>query len=174
MPLPLGKPENLAQASSEAASPLPARPRRGTGKAPESGPFAAAPASGPLRKTISQSLSPAQALQSAASAEPLARSGENATALISDEDVVIFEQLRHQLLVWLRVEAVRSGAELGNQGAFQLVDLLRRQEGMDLARLQVVSTLLNMCDQIISSGKATLFDYKQAMMFYLMHTRRTV
>jgi hypothetical protein len=87
--------------------------------------------------------------------------------------VVIFEQLRHQLIIWLRVEAVRSGAELHGQGGFQLVELLRQQEGVDLARLQVVSTLLTMCDQIITSGRATLFDYKQAMMFYLMHTRRT-
>ncbi len=85
---------------------------------------------------------------------------------------MIFEQMRHQLVIWLRVEAVRAGADLGAQNTFQLVDTLRHQDGVDTARLQVVSTLLNMCDQIISSGRATLFDYKQAMMFYLMHTRR--
>ncbi len=90
----------------------------------------------------------------------------------SDEDVVIFEQMRHQLIIWLRVEVVRAGGELETQNPYQLVDLLRHQDGVDVARVQVVSTLLNMCDQIINSGHATLFDYKQAMMFYLMHTRR--
>ena len=93
--------------------------------------------------------------------------------MVGDEDVVIFEQLRYQLIVELRVEVVRAGIELNGQGAFQLVEALRNQDSMDMARLQVVSTLLNMCDQIISSGHATLSDYKQAMMFYLMHTRRT-
>lgn len=93
--------------------------------------------------------------------------------VVDDEDVVIFEQMRYQLIVELRVEAVRSGIELNGQSAPQLIEVLRHQEDMDLARLQVVSTLLNMCDQIITSGHATLFDYKQAMMFYLMHTRRS-
>ena len=100
------------------------------------------------------------------------KSAENGTALTADEDVVIFEQMRHQLIIWLRVEAVRAGIEPGAQNPFQLVELVRHQDGVDTARVQVVSTLLNMCDQIIGSGRATLFDYKQAMMFYLMHTRR--
>jgi hypothetical protein len=93
--------------------------------------------------------------------------------MASEEDVVIFEQMRHQLSIWLRVEAVRADIEPGSQNVFQLVEMLRRQEDADTARLQVVSTLLNMCDQIIAGGRATLFDYKQAMMFYLMHTRRS-
>ncbi len=91
-----------------------------------------------------------------------------------DEDVMVFEQIRHQLLVWLRVEAVRSGIdEITNQGAFQLLDLLQQQDGIDAARLQVVSTMLQLIDQVIASGRATMLDYKQTMMFYLMHTRHT-
>jgi hypothetical protein len=181
MPLPLNKPENLTTAFQTAVSPdaapsLSARPRRGTGKPPETSPtssFTSAPSSGPLRKSSSQHTATPSA-PSIQALQPLASPAtESSTVLISEEDVVIFEQLRHQLVVWLRVEAVRSGIELSNQGAFQLVETLRQQDGMDLARLQVVSTLLNMCDQIITSGRATLFDYKQAMMFYLMHTRRT-
>lgn len=100
------------------------------------------------------------------------KQSENGSVQTTDEDVVIFEQMRHQLIIWLRVEVVRAGGELETQNPYQLVDLLRHQEGVDVARVQVVSTLLNMCDQIISSGRASLFDYKQAMMFYLMHTRR--
>ena len=178
MPLPLGKPEGLSVSfqptTSPEVPPLPTRSRRG--KPTEFSP-AASPA-GPARGSTSQPL-PAptsRTLQPAVSATPAdiaVKQAESGTVLMSDEDVVIFEQMRHQLVVWLRVEAVRSGIELNGQGAFQLVEALRHQDGVDVARLQVVSTLLNMCDQIITSGRATLFDYKQAMMFYLMHTRRT-
>src|SRR5207248_2432461 len=97
---------------------------------------------------------------------------ESTTVLVSDEDVVIFEQMRHQLVVWLRIEAVRSGADISGQGAVQLLELLHRQDSIDAARLEVVSTLLTLSDQVISNGRATLFEYKQAMMFYLMHTGR--
>lgn len=92
--------------------------------------------------------------------------------LVSDEDIVIFEQMRHQLVVWLRIEAVRSGIDVSSQSPSQLLDLLRQQDGFDETRLQIVSTLLNLSDQVIANRHASLIDYKQAMMFYLMHTRR--
>jgi hypothetical protein len=101
-----------------------------------------------------------------------ARKTESATAFIGNEDVAIFEQLRHQLIVWLRVEAVRSGADISGQGPAQLLEVLRQQESYDETRLQVVSTLLSLSNQVITSGHASLLDYKQSMMFYLMHTRR--
>src|SRR5579885_2721211 len=94
------------------------------------------------------------------------------TVLLSDEDVVIFEQMRHQLVVWLRIEAVRAGIDITGQGPAQLMEELRQQEDYDEARLHVVSSLLNLANQVISNGYADLADYKQAMMFYLMHTRR--
>jgi hypothetical protein len=112
------------------------------------------------------------ASQSLSGVDLMVKQSENSSLQTTDEDVVIFEQMRHQLIIWLRVEVVRAGGELETQNPYQLVDLLRHQDGVDVARVQVVSTLLNMCDQIINSGRATLFDYKQAMMFYLMHTRR--
>ena len=187
MPIPIGKPEGLSVSFQPTASPevppLPARSRRGRAAEPAPAtPFVPASPTGPARGTASQPLpapppaSSPQALQPVAPSSPAEvtmKQAENGTVLMSDEDVVIFEQMRHQLVIWLRVEAVRSGISLSGQGAFQLVDALRHQDGIDTARLQVVSTLLNMCDQIIASGRATLFDYKQAMMFYLMHTRRT-
>ncbi len=184
MPLPLSKSEDLPVGFQPAARPeissaLPTRPKRGK---PAEG-LSASPSvpTSPLvlsHRSISQ---PLPAPTAASSTLPVAASAsgvtmkqpENATVLVGDEDVVIFEQMRHQLVVWLKVEAVRSGLEQSGQGAFQLVEALRHEDGVDMARLQVVSTLLNMCDQIITSGRATLFDYKQAMMFYLMHTRRS-
>jgi hypothetical protein len=96
---------------------------------------------------------------------------ESTTVLVSEEDVVIFEQMRHQLVVWVRVEAVRAGIDIAGHEPSELLDLLQRLDGFDETRLQVTSTLINLCDQIIAAGQASLLEYKQAIMFYLMHTR---
>jgi hypothetical protein len=101
------------------------------------------------------------------------RTAGSSTVLVGDEDMMIFEQLQHQLVTWLRVEAVSAGLDISGQSATQLLEMLRQQDGFDETRLQVVSTLLNLSDQIIATGHAGLLEYKQAMMFYLMHTRRT-
>ncbi|MFL5691732.1 MAG: hypothetical protein ACJ795_07995 [Ktedonobacteraceae bacterium] len=96
---------------------------------------------------------------------------ENTSVLASDADVAIFEQLRHQLIVWLRVEAVRSGVDITNQGPTQLLELLRQQNSGEETRLQVVSTLLNLINQVLKNGHANLYDYKQALMLHVIHTR---
>lgn len=98
---------------------------------------------------------------------------ESVSALGGEEDLMIFEQLQNQLMIWLRIEAVRSGINIAELGSFQLLERLSQEDGYDLARLQVVSTLLKLTDQVISTGRASLLDYKQAMMFYLMHNRRS-
>jgi hypothetical protein len=98
---------------------------------------------------------------------------ESTTVIQSDEDVVIFEQMRYQLQTWLRIEAIHAGLEISGQTPGQLLDALKRQDGFDDTRLQVVSTLLNIANQVIARGNASLIDYKQAMMFYLMHTRHS-
>lgn len=92
--------------------------------------------------------------------------------LVGDEDIAIFEQLRHQMILWLRVEAVHAGIEMNGQTPSQLLDLLRRQERFDETRLQVVSTLLNLANQVMKNKRVSVLDYKQALMFHLMHTRR--
>ena len=105
--------------------------------------------------------------------EVAAKAPESTTVLVNDEDVVIFEQMRHQLVMWLRIEAVQAGIDIAGQEPSELLELLSQEHGFDGARLQVVSTLLNLSNQIIATGHASLLDYKQAMMFYLMHTRRS-
>jgi len=100
------------------------------------------------------------------------KESKGATVLVNDEDVVIFEQMRHQLVVWLRIEAVHAGIDIAGHEPSELLDLLRQQDG-DETPLQIVSTLLNLSTQIIATGHAGLLEYKQAMMFYLMHTRRS-
>jgi hypothetical protein len=91
---------------------------------------------------------------------------------VGEDDLAIFEQMRHQLILWLRIEAVSAGLEIAGQGPAQLLEMLRQQSRMDETRLQVVSTLLNLANQVIKTGMVTVLDYKQALMFHLMHTRR--
>ena len=109
--------------------------------------------------------------QSTPQVEVITKEHENTTALVSEEDVVIFEQMRNQLVVWTRVEAVRAGLDISDHEASELLERLQQLGDFDEPRLQVTSTLINLCDQIIAAGQATLIEYKQAIMFYLMHTR---
>lgn len=123
------------------------------------------PAEPPMQ---TRSMSPVQS-----SATGLASVGRGNPAMrIGEDDTAIFEQMRHQLIVWLRVEAIRAGLEVAGQTPSQLLEMLRQQEHMDETRLQVVSTLLNLANQVITNGQVTVLDYKQALMFHLMHTRR--
>jgi hypothetical protein len=125
-------------------------------------------------------LSPAEKAQPAMSPAALspqvpmvtAGSHGNTSVLLAQEDMAIFEQLRYQLIVWLRIQAVRSGMDISNQGPLQLLELLRKQDNCDEPHLQIVSTLLNLANQVIKNGQAGQFDYKQALMFHLMHTKR--
>ena len=91
---------------------------------------------------------------------------------VGEDDLAIFEQMRHQLILWLRIEAVSAGLEIASQGPAQLLEMLRQQSRIDETRLQVVSTLLNLANQVVKTSMVTVLDYKQALMFHLMHTRR--
>ncbi len=163
-PAPSAKPDEKASSSQERNF-----PPQATGShvppvstAPVSPPSPTqAPAAPPRELTRTEPLAPA-----------LVGQQEATTLMLSDEDVVIFEEMRHQLLVWLRVEVVRAGLELTGQTPDQLLEILGQQDAVDETRLHVVSTLLNLTSQVIVNGCATLVEYKQAMMFYLIHTLR--
>ena len=90
---------------------------------------------------------------------------------MANEDVAIFERMHHQLVLWLRIEVVRLGMDIAGQTPLQLLELLRQQDSFDETRLQVVSTLLNLSNQVMKNGQASLFDYRQGLMFYLKHTQ---
>ncbi len=113
---------------------------------------------------------PARPLSATASAVATAAPSREAM-MMGEDDVAIFEQMRHQLLIWLRVEAVKAGLDVAGQGPSQLLDQLRQQARLDETHLQVVSTLLNLSNQVIKTGIISVLDYKQALMFHLMHTR---
>ncbi|GCE03640.1 hypothetical protein [Dictyobacter aurantiacus] len=98
--------------------------------------------------------------------------GNREVMTAGEDDLAIFEQMRHQLVIWLRVEAISAGLEISNQSPTQLLEMLRQHARFDETRLQVVSTLLNLANQVIKTGLVSVLDYKQALMFHLMHTRR--
>lgn len=124
------------------------------------------------RASIPERMSPARQQQREAApvATPaVAGQRPNAAQQVNEDDVAIFEELRRQLIIWLRIQAIQAGIELASQGPTQLLELLREHDNYDETRLQVVSTLLNLANQVIKTGHATAFDYKQALMFHLMH-----
>ena len=109
----------------------------------------------------------------AARTAPVNSSGQREVFAIGEDDVAIFEQMRRQLVLWLRIEALSAGLDLsGQEVPTQLLEMLRQQARYDETRLQVVSTLLNLAAQVIKTGTVSVLDYKQALTFHLMHTRR--
>jgi hypothetical protein len=113
---------------------------------------------------------PTPALSFAASS--VATNGQREIFALGEDDVAIFEQMRHQLVLWLRIEAVSAGLEVSGQGPTQLLEMLRQQARYDETRLQIISTLLNLAGQVIKTGTVSVLDYKQALTFHLMHTKR--
>jgi hypothetical protein len=166
LPFSEGQPPSISGAHGNIA-PLPVR----QSQAAEPPPLQAPPPSPTSMRELSRSPSTSLPAVMGSQGTP-AKAAEQATVMLSDEDLVIFDQLKYQLVVWLRVEAVRQGLDIANQSPLQLIDLLRQQGEVDETRLQVVTTLLQIADAVAARGQAALIDYKQAMMFYLMHTRR--
>jgi hypothetical protein len=150
-------------------APLPAKSLAGTNGHTASPSETASPAP-VVAPTPARALSPAA--QPAPSTGVVPGQRDASTKLIGDDDVAIFEQMRLQMIVWLRVEAVTAGLEIANQTPMQLLEQLRQLGRFDETRLQVVSTLLNLSNQVIKSGTVSILDYKQALLFHLMHTRR--
>ncbi|HEV2659030.1 MAG TPA: hypothetical protein VGU68_00400, partial [Ktedonobacteraceae bacterium] len=88
---------------------------------PPAPPPSAAPA--PSRSAM-QVTPPAPSVAASVTAGP-----RDATMMaVGEDDIAIFEQLRHQMLIWLRVEAIRAGLDISSSLATaQLLDMLRQQ-----------------------------------------------
>lgn len=166
----------LSTKIDEKASSTPARQTGSSGKAPQSADSLVPPVAPPLAAPpLASAATPAPQRELTRTEPPsptLANQKDSAKVKLSDEDVVIFEEMRHQMTVWLRVEVVRAGVDLTGQTPAQLLEILGQQDGADETQLQIVSTLLGLANQVIANGYATLVEYKQTMMFYLIHTRR--
>jgi hypothetical protein len=107
------------------------------------------------------------------STSPTTTDSQRELFTVGEDDLAIFEQMRYQLVLWLRIEAISAGLEISGQvPPTQLLEMLRQQARYDETRLQIVSTLLNLVNQVMKTGTVSVLDYKQALTFHLMHTKR--
>ncbi len=90
---------------------------------------------------------------------------------MTDGDVMIFSQLQHQISTWVKMAAVSHQIDLVGKDAAELVAELRRTAALEEAELQVIEALVALCHRVTSTKQATMEDYKQAMMLYLLHHR---
>jgi len=84
---------------------------------------------------------------------------------------MIFSQLQHQISTWVKMAAVSHQIDIAGRDAPELVEELRRTAALEEAELQVIESLVALCYRVTSTKQATMEDYKQAMMLYLLHHR---
>lgn len=84
---------------------------------------------------------------------------------------MIFAQLQHQISTWVKMAAISHQIDLAGRDAAELVTELRRTAALEEAELQVIESLVALCYRVTSTKQATMEDYKQAMMLYLLHHR---
>ncbi|HLW01003.1 MAG TPA: hypothetical protein VKT82_20260 [Ktedonobacterales bacterium] len=90
---------------------------------------------------------------------------------MTDGDVMIFSQLQHQISTWVKMAAVSHQIDIAGRDAPELVEELRRTAALEEAELQVIESLVALCYRVTATKQATMDDYKQAMMLYLLHHR---
>jgi hypothetical protein len=170
---PVRKSDQLTASAPPLVAPSPVVPLTSTKSAESRGRTSPSPDSGTSPVSVPQS----QARRVPTADLPVTNSTTSSSRCdamsVGEDDIAIFEQMRHQLILWLRIEAVSAGLEIAGQGPAQLLEMLRQQSRIDETRLQVVSTLLNLANQVVKTSTVTALDYKQALMFHLMHTRRS-
>lgn len=85
-------------------------------------------------------------------------------------DRLIFEQLRHQLDAYIRLAARSYGVRARGSDPASAIDALRRSGHVDEADLRIAESILAISDRV-SSGGASVEDYRQAFMLYLLYHR---
>lgn len=136
------------------------------------GPAAQPPANRPpappdaASKPITVSSGPLGRMVTSSDLKPLTTSGA-----LMEGDVMIFAQLQHQVGTWVKMAAVSHQIDIAGRDALELIAELRRMAALEEAELQVVESLVTLCQRVVRSKQAAVDDYKQAMMLYLLHHR---
>ena len=84
---------------------------------------------------------------------------------------MIFFQLRYQLEAYIRRGARSYGIESRSDDPSGVIDALRRSGFVDESDLQLAEGILAVTDRVAASGVATVEDYRQAFMLYLLYHR---
>jgi hypothetical protein len=86
-------------------------------------------------------------------------------------DKLIFWQLRYQLEAYIRRAARSYGVQAESDDPFGILDALRRSGFVDESDLQIAEGIFAITDKITAGSWATLEDYRQAFMLYLLYHR---
>lgn len=115
---------------------------------------------------------PAPSIPSAAIPSATIISDGFASSAESRQDDMIFRQLRYQLEAYVKRIARSNGLlTIAGGDPTRMVDLLRRSKLVDEADLRLVEGILALTDRVNAQGHATVSDYRQAMMLYLLYHR---
>ncbi len=89
----------------------------------------------------------------------------------SGDDLHVFAQLRHQIEAYIR-RAVRGYGLPEREGdPARALDALRSSNLVDEANLRVAEGILALTDRVTERGAASVEDYRQALLLYLLYHR---
>jgi hypothetical protein len=133
------------------------------------------PGPGPLPGNGSASAYPAQqsgAWQGAsAQAAPSAPGVGPSPSAGTRQDEVIFAQLRYQVEAYVRRAARSYGLPAREGDPARVLDALRLSGLVDEADLRIAESILALTDRVATQGHASIEDYRQAFMLYLLYHR---
>ncbi len=86
-------------------------------------------------------------------------------------DEAVFSQLRFQLEGFVRTAARSYGIPADGKDPFTVLDFLRGSGFVDEADLRIAESILALTDRVTGNGMASLEDYRQALMLYLLYHR---
>jgi hypothetical protein len=86
-------------------------------------------------------------------------------------DEAVFSQLRYQLEGFVRTAARSYGIPSDGKDPSTVLDFLRGSGFVDEADLRIAESILALTDRVAGNGMASLEDYRQALMLYLLYHR---
>ncbi len=86
-------------------------------------------------------------------------------------DEAVFSQLRFQLEGFVRTAARSYGIPADGKDPSTVLDFLRGSGFVDESDLRIAESILALTDRVTGNGMASLEDYRQALMLYLLYHR---
>lgn len=87
------------------------------------------------------------------------------------DDLQIFHQLRLQLETYIKRACISYGLRDPGGDPIRTLDVLRASRLVDEAGLRIAEAIFALCARVISVGRATVSDYREAMLLYLLYHR---
>jgi len=100
---------------------------------------------------------------------PTREAGRDVDAARNDQ--LIFWQLRYQLEAYVRRAAHSYGVQQRGDDPASMLDALRRSGFVDEADLRIAEGIFALTDRVTARGYASIDDYQEALMLYLLYHR---